>query len=75
MSRVFTVIGFWGNAGEREVVGVIEGVHDVLGGDSTRNYGSGPFAVYVSAVDHDSAAAQVQGTVEGDELGEVFADG
>jgi hypothetical protein len=78
VSRVFTVIGFWGALDEREVIGVIEGIHEVHGGDAAAsNYADGgPFAVIVHAIDHESAESQVAGTTEDDDLEEVeFSDG
>lgn len=74
MSRVFTVIGFWGPLDEREVIGVIEGIHQVYGGAAAENYADGgPFAMSVYAVDPEDAEVQVQGTTEEDDIVEATA--
>lgn len=63
MSRQFTVIGYWNEADLRIVTGVIEGEHEVTGGDSCTE--GGPFAVLISnAVDAESAEAMVSRTGE-----------
>lgn len=61
MSRQFTVIGFWDDADERHVTGVIEGDHQVESGiDVTEG---GLFAELITdAIDADSACSMVHGT-------------
>lgn len=67
MSRQFTVIGFWNSEGQRHVVGVVEGEHQVTSGIDVED--NGLFAVFVyDAIDADSACSEVHGTTEEDDL-------
>lgn len=67
MSRQFTVIGYWDDADQRVVTGVIEGEHEVTGGDGCSD--GGPFAVYIhDAIDAPSAESMVNGTDTGKEF-------
>lgn len=62
----FTVTGYWGDDDTRIVTSVIEGEHDVAGGDDVSE--GGPFAVYVRAEDAAAAESKVHGTTEEDDL-------
>ena len=62
----FTVSGYWGDDDTRIVTSVIEGEHEVSGGDDVSE--GGPFAVYVRAEDAAAAESKVQGTTEEDDL-------
>jgi hypothetical protein len=64
----FTVSGYWGDDDTRIVTSVIEGEHEVSGGDDVSE--GGPFAVYVRAEDAAAAESKVQGTTEEDDLDE-----
>lgn len=67
MSRQFTVIGYWNEADLRIVTGVIEGWHQVTGGDDCTE--GGPFAVLVRAEDAAAAEDMVNRTTEEEDFG------
>lgn len=65
MTKPFTVIGYWDDSDRRHVIGVIEGEHDVLGGEPPGE--GGLFAELVEAETWEEAEQQTHGTTEDDE--------
>jgi hypothetical protein len=63
----FTVAGYWGDDDTRIVTSVIEGEHEVSGGDDISE--GGPFAVLVQAEDATAAETMVHGSTEEEDFG------